>query len=290
MRRKLVKQGASLTISLPNEWASKFKLIKGEEVDITEEDDKIVVSSVTKKNSLVKNFDFGLVPEKISRGYFLSIYLKGFTNVKLINLNEIKIKKISEAVSGLIGFEIIDTKKDSLTISDFSNYNQENIKQLQNQLYWKLSGVIQMIKDKKSPDEVFKEDLEINRISFFLQRNFNLFSTQKIDNHLKFQKISCLENIGDSLKSIAKEEKKTKILMDFLDEVDCAIQELRKLEKNNSFEDLMGLKLKIRSLKDKIDKDKILSRKTIRNFGATIKNITDIIEIFTALKITELEK
>jgi phosphate uptake regulator len=59
MKRKVIKQGHNtLTITLPNKWASRFNLAAGDEIDLNEKDNGLFIS--TEKHSEKKRAEFSL--------------------------------------------------------------------------------------------------------------------------------------------------------------------------------------------------------------------------------------
>jgi phosphate uptake regulator len=107
MKRKLVRQGAAtLMVSVPAKWARQFNLGKGSEVEVSEEDNAIIITSERSETRKTKEVN-------VKQGAFLKRmifmpYREGYDTIRL-NFDDPKIMgQIENVVDMLMGFEIID--------------------------------------------------------------------------------------------------------------------------------------------------------------------------------------
>jgi len=145
MKRKIIKQGHNtLTITLPSEWVKRFNLKAGKEIDLTERENGLFIS--TQKNGDSKRAEFNITGLDIPTiwKYFMAIYREGYTealvkfepNSTLENpykfytphkldsryKKETEKRPIIEILQGFtsrfIGFEIIEHGKDFILIKE----------------------------------------------------------------------------------------------------------------------------------------------------------------------------
>ena len=130
MRRKLVQHGlSSLTLSLPRKWIKNNQLSKGEELEIEESEDKLVICAKRKqriKKISVDVTDAGLMIKKIVGATYKAGYDE--VNVKFKSFEEL------EAVQKLIkeqftGFEIISQTKEMIVIKSISKLEFEEFEE-----------------------------------------------------------------------------------------------------------------------------------------------------------------
>jgi phosphate uptake regulator len=204
VRRKLVKQGsATYTTSLPKEWVERFNLKSGDEIDLEESGLQLILSSIQKqkKYETIK-FDLNKIPENLVHEFLVSLYKSGMKDIELINSNIQKFKLTKEVVDNTIGFEILGSEKDKIHISDLGTSNEESLIKAEQQIYWRLLHMIDRVLDKNSKEkEIHEIDLEINKLSFFIQRNLSVKYSNNPKNFSLYEKISVLESIGDFLRA-----------------------------------------------------------------------------------------
>lgn len=109
MRRKIVKQGAAtMMVSLPAKWVKKNGLEKGDEVDIDEIGNAIMVRNSAKESKRETEISLGSLTESSVRTILTNTYRLGYDYIK-INFKDKKILSMIDSVikTQLIGFEII---------------------------------------------------------------------------------------------------------------------------------------------------------------------------------------
>ena len=147
MKRKVIKQGHNtLTLTIPSEWAKRFNLEAGSEIDVSEKDNGLFIS--TQKNGHVKKAEFDISGMNIPTvwKYFMAVYRGGYDEVlvkfdpkvrydspyKFYTPHKLDVKYgkekeketpleyIHDVVNRFIGFEITDHGKDFAVIKDMS--------------------------------------------------------------------------------------------------------------------------------------------------------------------------
>ena len=123
MRRKIVKQGAAtLMISLPSKWAQKNKLKKGDEVEVEEKQDELVInaknSTSEKKHIIIRINDENRVDIK---NILTHAYRRGFDKIIIEGTDKELLKEIRKIVNNLLlGFELIEKEPNKCAIENIS--------------------------------------------------------------------------------------------------------------------------------------------------------------------------
>ena len=177
MKRKLVQQGTStLMVSLPSKWIKENKLEKGSEVDLDVEGENIFISKGIIKVKKEVSITIDGNNRKDIFNILTHIYRKGFTKIIVRNSDEKLNSKISDITKDfLLGFELTSKTKNSVTIENISEPNEEKydvmlkrsffiIKEMQNSI---LDGV-----EKDYYDVDIVNDLrdQLDRLLLFLRR------------------------------------------------------------------------------------------------------------------------
>lgn len=133
MKRKVAKIGpATLMVALPAKWAKQFSVQKGDEVDIQEKNSSLIVSTSKTIKKAKKVINVSELPKIFVVKSIVSLYKQGYHDIKVLFRNkqvkDLKFDKVSktedvlqEAVTELVGFEIIEQKTDSIRIKDIAS-------------------------------------------------------------------------------------------------------------------------------------------------------------------------
>tara|TARA_Y100000310_G_scaffold265358_2_gene276366 strand:+ start:1525 stop:2442 length:918 start_codon:yes stop_codon:yes gene_type:complete len=174
MKRKLVKQGPqSLVVSMPSEWIKKNKLKKGEEVELQEISNNIVVSGKEivepkVREPYVLNIE-GKYDALVKR-YLTMLYRLGyeeiiitFTKQKIKRLKREKNTKVEEFVSGVsnrfIGMEIISSEKHKIVLKCFTNTNIQELKSVQRRIFLLILSFMENMFDKKYDSQMAHDNV-----------------------------------------------------------------------------------------------------------------------------------
>lgn len=118
-------------------------------------------------------------------------------------MNKDQSDRIKAVSSATIGLEIISQEKNKLELLDLSSADEESLLKAEKQIFWRLLHMLDTILDKKTTDlEIKLIDYEINKLTFFIQRNLATKFSSNPKNFLLYEKVSVLESLGDSLRSL----------------------------------------------------------------------------------------
>lgn len=238
MIRKIIKQGHNtLTITLPTEWAKKFNLVAGSEIDVSERDNGLFIS--TQKNGKKKTAEFDISGMDIPTiwKYFMVVYREGYDEVivrfnpedeyespyKFFTIHAIDIKygntkprehttveTIQEITNRFIGFEVVEHHKDFVVIKDMAELSSKEFDSSLRRVFLLIQQMAEEISEaiKTNKHETLRHthdiDINVDKFHDYCIRVLNKtgFKETKKTN-LLFSFLYLLEMLGDELKNIA---------------------------------------------------------------------------------------
>lgn len=224
MKRKLVKQGLrALTLTVPSSWVTKYNLSAGDEIDINEVDSTLVVSTEGKKQIKDITVDVsGLLPRLADR-FMARAYQKGYDKITIKFDAPELIQAIQNKVPELMGFEILNIGKDTVEVQVISTHLDLEFDVLLRRALLLLMDMSTTCHDawksgdKKALENVFYQDFDVNRFTYFCLRELN--KSQKMMNFgssILYYLVESLEDLGDELKVLSKHLAKIKFDKDLL--------------------------------------------------------------------------
>jgi len=221
MKRKIAKIGPStLMVSLPSKWAKLHNLNKGDEIELTEEQNKIILTTHKNIKSTKITVDISNLPSSLIWHYLKSTYRQGTDEIKVIFKNEkikdrktnqvMKTRELIQIISDqLIGMEIIREEKDYCILKEISDIKEEEFENILNRVFISLMNLVETSieaiknKDKETLENIFRfTDKNINKFTDFCFRILN--KTQHENSNSYYLIIAYLEEIGDILIRINK--------------------------------------------------------------------------------------
>ena len=241
MRRKLIKQGHNtLTITVPSKWAHQHGVKAGDEIDVTEHDNSLVIS--TDGNGTVPSsatvdiseLSPALIWRYISSAYRAGCdqiavtgighgkkalysafsyntleYLKNGSHSTIATLDMSPMETVSAVVNRLVGVEIIDQRTNYCLIKDMGEVSDKEFNNALRRIFTLLQTEAANIREGMGKDkEVLKSihivDTNLDRFEDFCFRVLNKkgYKTMR-KTSVMHSVIFTLELIGDELKKIA---------------------------------------------------------------------------------------
>ncbi len=144
MKRKVIKQGpASLVVSLPSKWVKKNNIKQGDEVDVEEESNGLFIA-LEKRSRKYKKVEISIkgVVRKIHESQYhhvkntlSSLYKKGYNEIH-IKFDDPDVEKhIKRVVASLMGYELIELKKNFCIVKELMKPNEEQLKSVERRCY-----------------------------------------------------------------------------------------------------------------------------------------------------------
>ena len=261
MRRKLVKQGnTTYTVSLPKDWVERLNLEQGNDIDIEELGDNLTISSPKNKQKN-NSIHFSSIPEKLAHEIIVSSYKAGIREIDIEGINK---SKIDSALKNTIGLEIISSKGNKISIIDLGAFDEQNIEKAENQIYWRILYMIERVLANAKISEIEDIDLEINKLSFYIQRNLASRYSSNYKNFIVFEKISLLESLGDFIKLFVNHSKLDNRSIKFIKEVSSLLESLRGIKSKEEYIEIYEKLAKIKKNLEKNDFSSLLILKTLK--------------------------
>jgi len=231
-QRKLIRLGnSSYAIALPKDWIDKSGLKKGDNVFITPNSNgELIVQPTYKKPDEEPAITLNLnnKKERDIHREIIAAYIKGH-NLINVKIDKKDLNSAKDSIKNLFGIEIIDATQDSIvarSIIDITSVTIENItRRLDNSLRNIIEELSLYIKKgnltNKEYNEILSARKDVNRFYFLLCKIMiqgmenpsvlNAIKTNSFSVVCSWAISSCIKQIGDSLKEIAKILSKNKI-------------------------------------------------------------------------------
>lgn len=209
MKRKVIQiAGSTQLVSLPRQWAKAHNIQRGQEIDVMEDGNRIIVSTETvpKKNSITIDIS-GLIPRLADR-FLARAYQLGYDEIdaKFDNL-ELSLA-LRNKVHELMGFEIFEQEHHSLLIKSISAKIDIDFDSVLRKAFLIALGMADAYldsfkkNDKKELEALQYRDLELNRFCYFCLRAINKGQYSGFDSNIIYYLIETLEDVGDAYKEL----------------------------------------------------------------------------------------
>jgi len=125
MKRRVVLHGSStLTVSLPSDWARKFNVEKGDELNLEEYGRELRISTES-TNFEQKQIDIENL-ERVGKSYITSSYRQGYDEIDFTYRDNDYLETIQDLISREItGFEVVRSQNNRCVIKDLTGHNRD---------------------------------------------------------------------------------------------------------------------------------------------------------------------
>ncbi|MFH1396505.1 MAG: AbrB/MazE/SpoVT family DNA-binding domain-containing protein [archaeon] len=178
MKRKIVKLGpATLVVSLPSKWVRKINVKVGDEVELEERDDGLLISPERTSRTMKDNLEF-IKPNRLMRRIVAAKYMKGADEIDIKVGSTAISREIQKRVDQMIGMEIVDQSKDKLLIKSLGISEEDNIETISKRILYLLQSIsdesLNAIKNRETDLEYLKDmELNVNKFSEYCFRLLN---------------------------------------------------------------------------------------------------------------------
>ncbi|MEK6853415.1 MAG: hypothetical protein AABX64_01910 [Nanoarchaeota archaeon] len=172
MKRKLVQQGTTtLMVSLPSDWIQRFKLKKGQEVDITDVKDHLIIASSERKHQKETILSFKTHTESAIRLTLINAYRAGYDVLTIKNIDKGQLNIIREVLQNyLLGMEITHQDKGTCIIESITEPHEEKFDLIFQKIF---NGIASMIQSTAA---------RIKNNTPFTDYEFTMLNIHKYDN------------------------------------------------------------------------------------------------------------
>lgn len=264
MKRKVNQVGTgTLTVSLPNKWVDKHGIKKGDEIEVDEEQENLIISTKGKK-SKIKEIEIVLTSEEKwnIRSILGGIYRKGFDIVRIKYSTENAFSYIEDSINNLIGYEIFEKGKGYCIIKSMIMDNEDELKNITNRFIHSIKTIRSIVRaDYESSKYNNYDEILAYRSTGWKFRDYSMrLAFNKLDDTpLKYGFISLiwiLEKINRSYLKIYESMQKNKSkpntnILQYYDEVSDLFDHFAKIQHTSNLKDIELLKDKYRIIHDK---------------------------------------
>lgn len=148
MKRKLIKQGAGgLTVCLPKKWTEKYHLRGGEEIEIVEKDGNLIFSTEAKKELKIVKLELDEISHTALYRIITNNYKKGVDELHITFTKNNLTPQVDTILKDVIGFEMIETSKNTITLKSFSAGTEEEIHSTIKKSFFQLKEALNIIQE-----------------------------------------------------------------------------------------------------------------------------------------------
>jgi len=223
MRRRIVKQGHNtLTMSLPRKWCDRNKLEEGEEIDVIEKGEHLLLSKGISKGTGKVTVDISGLDRSTIMMLILSLYQYGYDTIAITTKNtkakyhlqnkEVSVAAtINDTISRLIGAEIINSSKNSFTIEVVTEDSREKFDTILRRIFRLLIEMFDAFiegirkRDKEQVESVaFFQQINIRKFTNYALRLLNKFGHKDAEKTtFYFAIVKYLNKISEMIKNFA---------------------------------------------------------------------------------------
>lgn len=267
MKRKLIKQRDSYTVTLPKDWISEKNLKPGDEIELEIEDGKVTIDS--KSNPSLKEAEIELEDNSTVRSVIGSMYRAGYNIIRISFKKKMTIHELQKAVDFFNGLEIEDFSEKKVSLrciiptdaKEFDFY----VKKIFLTIKLMFDEIISFLEGKplnfNNIEDMRKTNLKARE---YCMRATNIEKIGKKESCDEYTFIHILEKISGKLwhmgqyinnKKIERSPKLKELMVFLKDMVDKAYHVYLKKDKKAAIEELLSDRFKMR--KEWYNQDKL---------------------------------
>jgi len=201
-----------MTISLPSSWTQKYNLQNGDELDVQEKNNVLIIKNDKNAEIETKTIDTNNLSPLINRVIKGSYHL-GHDEIKLVNKSPEKIDL--KILNELIGMEAVERNNQNIILKDITNTSLEQFDNMYRRLFLILKNTIEDGKDTKKINELIQKENDLNRVSNICLR---LLNKKGHDDYKRipvlYYVIAKIEEVGDEYLLLFKFMSEKKIKFD----------------------------------------------------------------------------
>jgi len=225
-----------MTLTLPSDWIKRFNLSAGSEVDLSERDNGLFISSERKNETKTTEFDIDSFDIPTIWKYFMAIYREGYDEVR-VKFNpslqmgspykffaqhklDLRYKKetetkpivefLTEMITRFIGWEIVDYGKDYVIIKEMTEPTSKEFDNSLRRVFLLIQQMADEVSEalksgnKKSLTHIHNVDINVDKFHDYCIRILNKMANKETrKTSLLFSILFLLEMIGDEFKTIS---------------------------------------------------------------------------------------
>ena len=263
IKRKVIQiANSTQLVSLPKKWADKYGVKKGDEIEVEERANNLIIKTEKDFSSEKTQIDFQS-KEKLIHRALSSLYRSGYDEIKISFEKPSELEIIQSTINQeLIGFEIIEQGRGYLIVKQVSNIEHSELDaMLKRTFIFLLSTSDECLEALKTNNlnilkNLIFRDITINKLTDYCRRSLNKRETYFKHVGPGYALIELLEKISDGYRDICKyvvnnKIKISKSLLSLLMEINILMRETYKLFYSFNLKDMENFLIQ----KEKIDKE-----------------------------------
>jgi len=304
MKRKVIRQGSStLTMSLPVKWIKKNGIKPGDEIEVDEVGDVLVLGKGSARRELIAEIDIEGKDEKFIYRYIDNLYMYGYDEIRIKFGSRRQLEQIQYIVGRLLGFAIIEQKAKSCIVREVVETRAEDFDRVFKQLFFTINELAEdslsrlKEKDWSGLIDIKERDRAIvNKLAFFCIRVLNKggYTDPKKTTALH-DLIITLENISDEYANLSEElvllkRPVSEAATSMLSEVNGLFTAVEEIYYNFDYEALKDVHEKCRSMRLEISKapkpvprEDFIARYHSRKIAEELLNVIDSIIVLNMI-------
>ncbi len=204
MKRKVAKIGpASLMVALPPKWIKQFGVQKGDEIELYEEDSRLIIDPAGgKKKPKSTSISLKRAPLNYYRSLFGGLYRGGYDEIRISFKDPAVIPIIQKTVDSLYGYEVFEVDDKSCTVKTIYNEEvTEIISHVNRMIHTIITMQSILMKDLAKKKYASEEEMKLFKSNIIKQRDIiaRVIIRQKLFDEKRFPYYSIsqsLWNIG----------------------------------------------------------------------------------------------
>ena len=220
MKRKIVKLGtATLVTSLPSKWIKRYGLKQGDEIDVAEEGNTLLLTSkgeIPSRECTIKVEK----PERLISRQLFNTYRKGYDNIRVEFDDPSILGYLQSKISMLMGFEIMESGENYCILRNIARIEEKEFDNILRRMLLLTKTIakdsFEAARDSKYSllDNVIQLEATQNKLYLFCSRAINKIGNIKIETpSLMYLFVQRVEDIADSYKAICEEIKDKKLVL-----------------------------------------------------------------------------
>lgn len=205
MKRKVIQiAGSTQLLSLPRKWALKHGVRKGDELDVLEEGNQLLIRTGAARNVDKKGELQFTDAQSYHKTPLATLYKLGYSEVIIMFKDARVIDLINKQLEELMGFEVVHQQQNSVVIKNVAEAMSAEFDAIFRRLFLTVLSSAQesltIIKQKQydALQSVFAIEKTINKLTFLCERLLTLSGyTDKDRSYFMYAITNCLEAIGD---------------------------------------------------------------------------------------------
>ena len=300
MKRKVIQiAGSTQLVSLPREWAKKNNVKKGQEIEVLESGDHLVVTTEPDPAKRTIDVDVSDLTPRLADRLLARAYQQGYDEL-VIRFDKIEVGiALQNKVRELLGFDIFEQEEGKLVIKSISQKLDVDFESALRKTFLITLDMgdtcLNAFKkaDKNTLKNLHYRDLELNKFCYFCLRAINKGQYDNYDKYILYYIIETIEDTGDAYKelmsALAKISPKPKMVNIFekIQEVlRLSYQFFYKPEKDYAFKAHEKIKEASRLIEQAIKNSSTDEIKTLMIFDTILR----LIYHFSTMRLDKLKK